>query len=296
MPTTSQYAKFIYVNIGFVAQIAAMIYFRSAMDIKQNWPLYRCNPTYWVFSDNIANDFTYCVQNTQMNMMSYLLQPVNYMISSLATIGGDVTNSLNDVRIMFSTIRTFVSDIIQNVFGVFLNMIVEFQKIIISIKDLVGKMIGIVVTILYVLDGSVKTMNSAWAGPPGQLVKSIGSCFHPFTDVELANGKKYTMEQVPLGATLKGGGKVFSVMRIDNSKGESMYMLDGVLVTGEHFVWNAEDNQWMQVKNHKQAIAYPELIPPYFVCLITTNRRILLNNTTFWDWEDDELHHRQSVL
>jgi hypothetical protein len=33
----------------------------------------------------------------------------------------------------------------------------------ISIKDLVGKILGIVVTILYILDGSLKTMNSTWA-------------------------------------------------------------------------------------------------------------------------------------
>ena len=27
----------------------------------------------------------------------------------------------------------------------------------------------------------------------------------------------------------------------------------------------------------------------YFSCLITTNRRIKIDNILFWDWEDDEL-------
>mgnify|MGYP000055628571 CR=1 FL=1 len=70
---------------------------------------------------------------------------------------------------------------------------------IISIRDMVGKLIGIVTTILYVLDGSIKTMESAWAGPPGQMVQAIGSCFHPGTSITLANGKHYTMENLPLG-------------------------------------------------------------------------------------------------
>jgi peptide methionine sulfoxide reductase msrA/msrB len=64
------------------------MYFRSILEIKDNWNIYRCNPPYWIFSENISKDFTYCVQNTQMNMMGYLLQPLNFMIQSLSSIGG----------------------------------------------------------------------------------------------------------------------------------------------------------------------------------------------------------------
>jgi len=293
MPTMNNYLNLIYVNLGFLAQITVMMYFKSVLEIKQNWPLYRCNPPYWVFSENISEDFTYCVQNTQMNMMGYLLQPLNYMVSSLTSIGGNFSESINNVRMMFSSIRNFVSEIIQNVFGVFLNLIVEFQKIIISIKDMVGKMIGIVVTIMYVLDGSIKTMNSAWSGPPGQLVKSIGSCFHPHTEITLANGTHCRIENAPLGAELKGGGKVFAVLQIDNPKKEPLYKIKGreqdIFVTGEHFVFDKTIQKWIQVKYYTKAQIQINFIPEYFSCLITTNRRINIDNEQFWDWEDDEL-------
>lgn len=191
MPTMKNYLNLIYVNLGFIAQITVMMYFKSALEIKQNWPLYRCNPPYWIFSDNISEDFTYCVQNTQMNMMGYLLQPLNYMVSSLSSVGTELNDSINNICGMIYNIRSFVTDIIQNVFGVFFNLIVEFQKITISIKDMVGKMIGVVVTILYVLDGSIKSMNSAWNGPTGQLVRAMGSCFHPETKVRLKMEKYF---------------------------------------------------------------------------------------------------------
>jgi hypothetical protein len=269
------------------------MYFKSALEIKENWPLYRCNPPYWVFSENISEDFTYCVQNTQMNMMGFLLQPMNYMISSLTNIGGGLNESINNVRGMFSSIRTFVSGIIENVFGVFLNLIVEFQRIIISIQDMVGKLIGIVTTIMYVLDGSIKTMNSAWDGPPGQLVKALGSCFHPNTEVTLSNGKHYKMENLPLGAELKDGAKVFAVLKIDNPKKEPLYKIKGleqdIYVTGEHFVFDKTNKNWIQVKNYYKAEIQSEFIPEYFACLITTNRRIEIDDELFWDWEDDEL-------
>jgi len=226
-------------------------------------------------------------------MMGYFLQPINYMISSLTSIGGGFNESINNIRGMFSSIRSFVSEIIQNVFGVFLNLIVEFQKIIISIKDMVGKMVGIVVTIMYVLDGSIKTMNSAWSGPPGQLVKAIGSCFHPNTNITLSDGKQYTMENIPLGSELPDGGKVFAVLKIDNTKKEPLYKIKGknqdILVTGEHFIFDKETNKWIQVKDYSKSTIQKDLIIDYFSCLITTNRRIPIDNELFWDWEDDEL-------
>jgi hypothetical protein len=55
-----------------------------------------------------------------------------------------------------------------------MNTLIEFQKITMGIKDLMGKTVGIITTLLYVVDGSMKTMQSGWNGPPGQLVRSIG--------------------------------------------------------------------------------------------------------------------------
>ena len=288
----NNYLNLIYVNLGFLAQISVMMYFKSVLEIKKNWSLYRCNPPYWIFSENISEDFTYCVQNTQMNMMGYLLQPLNYMVGSLTSVGGQFAETLNNIRSMFDSIRNFVSEIIQNVFGVFLNLIVEFQKIIISIKDMVGKMIGIVVTIMYVLDGSIKTMNSAWAGPTGQLVRAMGSCFHPNTVITLADGRQCKMEQAPLGAELKDGGKVFAVLKIDNAKKEPVYNINNIYVTGDHYVLDKTRNQWTQVKHYVHAISEPNCVPDYFTCLITTNRRIRIKEEIFWDWEDDELNNK----
>ena len=293
MPTMNNYLNLIYVNLGFLAQITIMMYFKSALEIKEKWPLYRCNPPYWIFSENISEDFTYCVQNTQMNMMGFLLQPLNYMIASLTSVGGGLSESINNVRVVFSSIRTFVSGIIENVFGVFLNLIVEFQRMIISIKDMVGKLIGIVTSIMYILDGSIKTMNSAWNGPPGQLVKAIGSCFHPDTEITLANGEHCKMENAPLGSKLKDGGKIFAVLKIDNPKKEPLYKIKGreqhIYVTGEHFVFDKTNKKWVQVKYYEKAEVQSDFIPEYFSCLITTNRRIEIDDELFWDWEDDEL-------
>jgi hypothetical protein len=157
-------------------------------------------------------------------------------------------------------------------------------------------MVGIVVTIMYVLDGSIKTMNSAWSGPSGQLVRAIGSCFHPHTEITLENGTHCKMEDAPLGAKLKDGGKIFAILKIDNPKREPLYKIRGkeqnIYVTGEHFVFD-KTNKWIKVKNYQKAEIQNDFIPEYFSCLITSNGQIRIDDEIFWDWEDDEINNKQ---
>jgi hypothetical protein len=220
------------------------------------------------------------------------------MVSSLGSIGLNFTGALDAVRNMFAFIRDAVSKIIDNVFGVFFNITTELQRITISIKDMVGKMIGLITTILYVLDGSIKTMNSAWSGPPGQLVQALGSCFHPDTKVKLRNGEIYSMKDLPLGAELEDGAKVFSVMKIANLHNSPLYKIKGgvngenIYVTGQHFIYDTRSKQWKQVKDCEYAFEQNEVEADWFSCLITTNRQIKIEKHQFWDWEDDELTNK----
>jgi len=296
MPGLVDVAKFVYVNVGFVVLIAVMMYLRSADDIQQNWPKYRCNPPYWVFSTDIMSDFTYCIQNTQVNLMGYLLQPLTQLTSQLAAAGGHLGTAINDTRKSVSNIRKFTTSIIENVFGVFLNLIIEFQRMIISIRDMVGKMIGVVVAVMFVMDGSIKTMNSTWSGPPGQMVRSIGSCFHPDTRVQLADGSWCKMGEVPVGSYLAdGASQVFATMKIANLQNEPLYVVgadtsDPIYVTGKHFI--QEGTKFVPVNYSRNAILAPPAMRYVsdFVCMITTTGHIPIGPHVFWDWEDDVLH------
>ena len=111
--------------------------------IKKDWPLYRCNPVVMPFAGMMGHDatqnFTYCIQNMQTNFMGYLLQPLHYNFNLMGGITGGISTAINDVRQFFYKLRSFIGNIVSNVFGVFLNVIVEFQRITINIRDLFGK-------------------------------------------------------------------------------------------------------------------------------------------------------------
>ena len=108
MPTGKNWLNFIYINVVFVGFVFSLYYFISIQDIKDNWPQYRCNPMYMPLSDNIEQDFTYCVQTMQTNYMGFLLQPLTFITSSLTDMAGNFSKQINDVRNMFSQTRGFI--------------------------------------------------------------------------------------------------------------------------------------------------------------------------------------------
>ena len=293
MPSGKNWFHFLYVNLAFFIYIIAIYYFISVQDIKANWSIYRCNPLYMPLSDNIKNDFTYCVQNMQTNFMGYLLQPLTYLTASISATMGGFVGEINMVRAMFFKIRSFIQNIFQTIFGVFLNMVIEFQRITISIRDLMGKTIGILTTLMYTLDGSIKTMNSTWNGPPGQMVRALGRCFHPDTEISLIDGVIVPMREVKLGDVLCDGSIVEATMQIDNKiNKEPFYIIkegginnSDIYVTGSHLVYNKKNANYVEVKNYENA-EKTNIIHDWFCCLITSNHRICIGNHIFWDWED----------
>lgn len=295
MPSGKNWLNFLYVNLGFLLGVLSMYYFSSVTEIRDNWPEYRCNPMYMPLSTDLESDFTYCVQNMQKNMMGTLLQPITYVLSNIGSMSGDFMNSINAVRDMFNKIRSLFTSIIQNIFGVFLNIIIELQKLTIGIKDLVGKIVGIMMTCMYLIDGSVKTMNSAWNGPPGQMVRALGNCFHPDTKVKLENGTISCMKDLNLGDVLENGSKVHAIMKIDNTDKkikEELYVIPGagvdnedIYVTGSHLVLN-KNGKFIKVKKYINAKEQNDVKSDWYCCLITSDHIIQLGEETFWDWED----------
>jgi hypothetical protein len=295
MPTMNNYLIFSYVNLAFIIQIGLLIYFTSVQNIRDNWQEYRCNPPYWIYSENVSEDFNYCVQNTQTNLMGHLLEPITYTLSSISSMNNNMIEAVNNARGMISYLRDSLTNIIQTVFGSFLSLIIQFQKMIIGIGDVFGKLIGILTTLMYVVDSLYKTAISVYKGPIVQTMFSLGSCFHPDTKVKLKNGTILSMSELPLGAEFEDGSKIFAVLKIDNANKNKLYKIKGginnedIYVTGQHFIYDTKQDKFVQVKDYNEAYEQDEITSEWFSCLITTNRRIQIGEHIFWDWEDDEI-------
>ena len=149
------------------------------------------------------------------------------------------------------------------------------------------------VSLMYILDGSIKTMNSTWSGPPGQMVRALGKCFHPDTKLKLKNGSIKAMKNIDLGDILENGSIVESVMKIDNKRFSiPLYVIKGegdnkenIYVTGSHLVFNNMTQKFCKVENYYKSLKCTKQTE-WFSCLITSDHKIQIGNELFWDWED----------
>jgi len=294
MPKGIDWIYLLYVNLGYFTLTIAIYIFSYINDIKENWPQYRCNPIYMPLSDDIQADFTYCVQNMQMNYMGYLLEPLVYITDNLSQMGFGFTDSLNSIRNVISNIRTFLASIADSIMGVFANITVESQKLTIGLQHLVGKIIGTMVVFMYMMEGSVQTMTSMWMGPSGDLIRVMGgSCFDPDTLVERIDGSIVAMKNIQPEDVLINGAVVKAVMNIASNPSETFYCFSrgsqrsSIFVTGSHYI--KYKDTFIHVKNHPDAIPCSFHKTKWLSCLITSDHSIVLGDRHFYDWEDYHL-------
>ena len=290
-PTGTHWLNFVYVNIGFLMVGVIMAYVISMKEIKDNWGKYRCNPMFMMFSDDITGDFQQCIaktQETSLNqMMTGYVDQLNEVNSAISDNASKLESSKSDL-FDFKLVMDFNFGGISSMFE---NGSVEMKKVSYGLSDIMGKVSGIAATLLYVLDGNMKTMSSMWKGPPGKVMRSlgkIGHCFHPSTQIELKTGNFVSMESISPGMILKDGSRVVATMKVDN-KEPLMVMDGGIYVTGSHLI-QYKNNKYIRVEDHPDARKQTKVQSDWYSCLVTDTHQIQIGNYTFWDWEDYYYH------
>lgn len=288
----------------FIILFSANILSVGIEKIKKEWPKYRCNPVIMpianVFGEDTMKNFAFCVQNLQSTFMQDLLQPVHYTEKLMSDISKEFTDAINSIRAFFNKIRNMIMSIIKDIMGVFLNLLIGFQHMIISIRDLFQKTIGTLTVFLYLMEGSIMAMKSGWEGPPGQMVRHM--CFHPDTLLQLQDGTIKPISVIDPGDILKNSQTVQGTMKLynlDNNGNyiEKLYEFKGekdnndnytpILVSGSHLIYDKMIKNFINVKNHNDA-KLSNIDTKTLICLITSDHTIPLGNYIFHDWEDNQ--------
>ena len=287
----------------FIAMFSISFFSNKLSNIKKNWPQYRCNPMYMPLASQFGFDpvdnFTYCIGSMQSNSMGFFLQPLHYLVSKMGDIGGDISDSMNMVRHVVSYIRSSVGNITGDIFSVFMNIIIQIQTMIIKIKDLAMKIVGVVTACIYIMGTSMKLGQSIWKGPIGGILQTI--CFKEDTLIKTKEGKLVKIKDISLGETLENGAKVLGTLQLKGDKENPYYKIWSeklncfIYVTGDHKILNKHKNtdvnlqdefeNYISVSDYVSSIktnTYDETL----YCLITSNHRIPIGEYTFWDWED----------
>jgi hypothetical protein len=120
-------------------------------------------------------------------------------------------------------------------------------------------------------------------------------CFAPDTSVKLADGGTRRIADLGLGDQLHGGGVVEGMYVMDGAEAQ-MYSISGVIVSGDHLVWNdasaAGKGSYCAVADHPLATPITDKYTRGY-CPLISNRSLACCPSTgpeiwFRDWEEIE--------
>lgn len=138
-------------------------------------------------------------------------------------------------------------------------------------------------------------MGAAVGGPVGAVVgAAIGAvvgCFHPDTEVEMADGKFKFFKDIKVGDDIALGGIVYNTSTYRNILPIYAYDID-VLVTGEHAVF--EDDKFVRVKDAMMAVK-ANVDCPVVHGLSCEKHRIKIFDTVFADCDEIDGGGRQAI-
>ena len=150
--------------------------------IKNNWNEYKCMPIVIPFagivgpkgvtSSSVFND---CIQNIQSDFISDMLGPVYTIFDKMNSIGEELSKFIGMASGMSNIFKgSFLSGSI-GIVDMISKVSVGLTTMGIKLKDIINKIVGIFLTVLYVVMGTGITTVSIWNGIPGQLVREVGN-------------------------------------------------------------------------------------------------------------------------
>lgn len=272
------------VCVATLVSVGASLYMyalANIQNIKADWPLYRCNPAYMPMAGLIGEDpfknFTDCTMKNFHDYTGFVMDPVMDQFSQMTEIVSGISGSMDSMRTMIGDTRSGFLGIVGMVFGKIQNLMSQFQYIIIRMRTLMARVIGIMMSFMYIFYGGMDTGKSVLNGPVGQTMNFL--CFDPDTILTLKNHSRVRMQNVPLGAVLSDGSVVKSLYSIDGA-GVPMYILDGVVVSGSHHVMYK--GHPLKVQYHPDAKRTEGLTR--LSCLNTDTHEIPIGNKVYLDF------------
>ena len=129
--------------------------------------------------------------------------------------------------------------------------------------------------------------------PPGKPKPPWPFCFDENTIIKTKKGD-VNIKNIKIGDILSNGDIVTASLKILFKKGEKMYKLNNVVVSGGHYVLH--NNNWILVSDHPDRITINNYDKDYLYCINTTSKRIFINDTVFMDWDELELKDIKKMI
>ena len=168
---------FIICTLGAI--LASCYYYGQARVkyLKDHWSELRCNPIYMPMAGfvgvDVATNMTSCVTKGFHDYAGLTMDGVNSQIGGIADSLSDIGGALNDMRGLFSSVRGGFGMVFQMVFGKIHNLMSSMQYLMIRIRTLMGRIVGVFASLIYAFYAGEQAAESVWNGPIGETVRIL---------------------------------------------------------------------------------------------------------------------------
>ena len=158
--------------IAFSLVISYYYYTNVLEVVRSDWHNQRCNPLFIPFAGLIqkphdqtkleytADNFNGCIKSLLKNIVEVAVEPFALTIRILNDACKKLVESFDLLRGLYKSLRNQYGAIFKQIYAGLTNLIISFINFVIKMKDIFGKMHGILVSILYSMVGSYLTMQS----------------------------------------------------------------------------------------------------------------------------------------
>lgn len=262
------------IGLYIVLQIADYV------EIRRNWPVYRCQPSISPFAKFYGYDPTetmnFCIGQAVKEHSGEVIKPIyagiNEVNAAVENIYGSVTAVEGGVKGLLAGFSNFVVNFVSS-----FNLVgTRIRMSLIMVKEIFQRVFGIFIAFVYSAIAALTFGENLVCNPLTTFVGNLAGvdlcCFAPGTRIRMADGSTRAIDDIKIGDTLAGSAHVTSVFLFDGMEGcDGMVSIHGVHVSGNHAVLGP-DGAWIRADAHPAAVQMPCL--PYLFCLGTTTNTI----------------------
>lgn len=276
---------FLFIGVWYFVNSAV-----DVVEVKRNWPKYRCSPSVMPFASmygyDVNENFQFCLRNIFEGQVGEATGPFATIMSG--TIGTLMTflSNLNSIRVMLATLVGGVSKIFQE-FSDRLKLVMSQIRVTgLRMQTLMQRVFATFFAVIYMALSLISTGQNFGNSFIFSFLDTF--CFDPDTSIFIEGKGRIPIKEVVVGDRILNGPRVTSTYRFA-ADGQSMVKLGSVLVSTNHYVQH--QGRWIQAAHHPHAV--PSL--PWsggssrpLVCLDTETHQIPLDGYIFSDWDETE--------
>lgn len=269
-------------------------YSQRKKEIKLNWSSYRCKPGILAWAGWLGPSGTSTTGNAidcaimfLKNLFDKFMYPFYQFFETLLEVVFDLIKSVRNIRKMIYYLRDSIREHLLEIANLIYGYGKKISYLFNTITDITSKIFKVFEDIFFALGYAVTTLFSIWNGSIGGVGRFF--CFHKNTFITMKDNSKKEIYRINIGDIIKEGGKVLAVHKYSGINTD-LYKYKNIIVSGSHYVF--ENNKLLMVKDSPISKIL-EQKEKYIYCLTTEKGKILINNTLFGDYMEENKNINQ---